>query len=613
MRLRLLSNDGRCHVRWPGLLSFCAAVASCTVHAIPVDGLDAGTQRADGSVETGRDASDARAFDAPDGAALRDAGDVPLRLVAPLSTSRVTGQRPLARWDGAADAANIEISVGTEHTLTTSPVLQTCAAAPGACALDSVREPGTYFWRARTIAPDGARGAWTPTWEIVSVANGAPRTTSVGLVLDLDGDARADLAYGDTAPAFIPQLHLRCGADLDVETFVDADATTSGGEGGGAHDAWAAGDIDGDGLGDIVMGARFQWVGSERHSYWEAYFGRADCGLVGPTRIERALVGQASVLTFPFGAGDIDRDGYGDVVAGQYEDLADASGRIGGCVFVYRGGPAGIGDVSQTLCFRDTVENASRFGENVISGGDVDGDGFADVVVDSGFGNLHLREYLGGPAGLGAPHDIVITGYTADEQASALCGDLNADGYADIVVPASSGDTPTDDHVLFVFLGGSSGIADAPDLTARIDRSGGGTLGYVSPLGDVDGDGFDDLGVGSGNAPAVTGGPAIGTVTILRGNAHGIGASPFAVLVGPDGAHGHFGTHLSGPGDVNGDGRADLFVSADDAWAGDAVTEPDRGGRAYLYTGPLLDGAAPSRTWAGAANDHIGSWITRGR
>lgn len=562
--------------------------------------------------DAGSDAAGAPDGDAGDhadmtpDAPLDGGSESPLRLISPLSTSRVTGRAPIVRWEGADRADYVEIQVCAERACP-SPARLVCTPT-GSCALASVTVPGAYFWRARAVYAGSFDRGWTPTWQFISIANDAPVSSTVGLILDVDGDAHAELMYAAHDPSSGERLWTRYGAARDVPTSVSVDS------GDGFRGGSAAGDLNGDGLGDLVIGERQLYDGTNYHNFWSWYPG-APSGLGGApaARFEPPGVGQSTAprSIVAFGAGDLNGDGYGDVVAGA-SGTADDPAAAGGCIFVYPGSATGPSSSSQQLCFADSGLDSAEFGNDIASGGDINGDGFADVVVASGMGVIHLREYLGGSAGLDAPHDVVIPGYSPAQ--SAFIGDVNGDGYADLGVSGGVGG-PAGDAAVFVFLGGTAGLAALPDATVRIVLYGTAVTGIASAVGDLDNDGFDDVAVGNGGARDSA--PPLGTVTgmvaLFPGSVSGLVSTPSSILFGPDGPNGRFGDHVASSGDTDGDGNADLLVSAHRAFAGSDTLPGDYGGRVYLYPGPILGTPTASSTWAGPAGENYGIWLGVGR
>ncbi len=304
-------------------------------------------------------------------------------------------------------------------------------------------------------------------------------------------------------------------------------------------------------------------------------------------------------------AGDVNGDGYADVIVGAH--LNSAAGTYAGRAYVYYGGPGPDAIPDLTLTGAAAWD---LFGISVSSGGDVNGDGYADVIVgapqnDAGgtdAGRAYL--YYGGP-GADAVPDLILTGVAAGDNfgnSVSSAGDVNGDGYSDLIVGAPSNDAVgADAGRAYVFYGGPG--ADAvPDLILTGVAAGDNFGGSVSSARDVNGDGYADLIVGANQFA--------GGALIMEGRAYvyygGPGADPVPDMVLAGVAAGdEFGNHVSS-GDVNKDGYSDVIVGApgNDAAGVDA-------GRAYVYYGgPGADAVADLTLTGEAAGHNFGARVT---
>jgi hypothetical protein len=302
------------------------------------------------------------------------------------------------------------------------------------------------------------------------------------------------------------------------------------------------GDVDGDGHGDLVVGVVGEGTGA-------AYVFRAD-----PRGVDAGTLLLPSDRDEPgtFGAmvadaGDLDGDGYDDVavVAPPAWNLPDPSG----AVYVYLGGPDGIEPSSEIKRLPD--EKMEFYGP-VASAGDVDGDGYDDLLVagEKGIVRDGVFLYRGGPAGLSDRYRVLLRGPRSGwgDLTLAGAGDLNGDGYDDVVV----GMPDLGLGEVYWMLGGPDGLLE-PHLLEVI---GSGRVGFgrsVCGAGDLNGDGYDDVAVSELNGAGVP----YGGVYVYLGSAAGL-STPQLVLEPETPLH--FGEALAGLGDVDGDGYDDLAV-----------------------------------------------------
>ncbi len=344
----------------------------------------------------------------------------------------------------------------------------------------------------------------------------------------------------------------------------------------------SAGDVNGDGYSDVIVGA-FGYNSYTGRAY--VYFGGPSADNVPDLTLTGATVGD-NFGNSVSSAGDVNGDGYGDVIVGA-PGYSSGTGRA----YVYYGG-SGADNVPDLILTGAAAGNF--FGVSVSSAGDVNGDGYGDVIVGAnGYGGHTGRAYVyfGGPNANNVV-DLTLTGEATNNEfglSVSSVGDANGDGYADVIVGAYGYSTYT--GRAYVYFGGPA-ADNVADLTLTGEAVGDNFGISVSSVGDVNGDGYADAIVGAngyggkGRAYVYFGGPGADNLADL---------TLTGTAAGDD-----FGSSVSSAGDVNGDGYADVIVGATQSNAGGA-------GRAYVfYGGPGADNVADLILAGGAADDNFG-------
>jgi hypothetical protein len=375
-----------------------------------------------------------------------------------------------------------------------------------------------------------------------------------------------------------------------------------------------AGDVNGDGIADLIVGGR----GFAGGAY--VVFGRtgafpADLGLAmldGSNGFQVAQTPTGGVGFAVSAAGDLNGDGYDDIIAGAPFQDGDGAAYV---VFGHAGGfSANIDPATLTGAagFKITVDSAGDYGaygaSAVASAGDVNGDGFDDLIIGArGFNSTpfngsitegaafvvfgHAGNFGAGlsVSSLNGTNGFRLTGasgYSAGLSVAGI-GDLNNDGFDDVAVNDSMGDG-------YVVFGKASGFAASQSLGSLTGANGfriavetaGDRISSVADAGDVNGDGIADLIVGVGNSSATQSSAGSTYVVFGRGGVWGAtlnlgaltGANGFA-LRGVSSSD-FSGGSARGAGDVNGDGYDDIIIGA-----GGADPHGSGSGSAYVVLG----------------------------
>lgn len=422
-----------------------------------------------------------------------------------------------------------------------------------------------------------------PAWTADGEVNGGEYAYTVSAAGDVNGDGYDDVLVGapKTGSEREGWVYLYRGSPQGAQEGPAWSASGSlNGERFG-HALAGVGDVNHDGYDDVLVGAPRYNNGQPEEGALYLYFGSQDGPGASAGWMAESDLKDAQLGYALSSAGDVNHDGYPDFAAGAPGYNNGQTGE--GAVFVYYGG---ADRPSQSPAWSYQSNLPSAYLGRAVAAADVNGDGYPDLLAGAPFyergedneGALYL--FRGSASGFGfEPHQIIESGQAEAHFGSALAAaDFNCDGFDDVAVSAPQYDGAfVDEGVVFVFAGTSQGLRSVPMWVAASGQSYS-QYGYaIASAGDTDGNGCAELLIGAYN---YTNDQLLeGVVLLYPGTPAGLGSQPSWKAYGNK-ADASFGFSLGAAGDVNKDGYLDVLVGA-------PYYRLDRDllGRAYLFLG----------------------------
>jgi hypothetical protein len=372
---------------------------------------------------------------------------------------------------------------------------------------------------------------------------------------DTDGDTLSDFEEYNSRTSPILVDTDKDGVADNVDTvndwyyFFNGDSASD--QFGGAVSR--AGDVNNDGVADMIVGAPYSNDSSGSAQVFSGIDGSILYTFNGDSPYEYFGTSVSA-------AGDVNNDGFADMIVGASSSAEVFSGVDGSVLYTFNG--------------------------NSFSGaGDVNNDGFADIIVGTPYDRSSGRAQIF--SGVDGSLLYTFTGDSAyDEFGRSVsgAGDVNNDGFADMIVGAPYSNDDSGSAQVF------SGIDGSLLYTFNTDSSYGGLGGAVSSAGDVNNDGFADMIVGAPYSNDYSGSAQVFS---------GIDGSLLYTFNG-DSVSEQFGTSVSGADDVNNDGFADVIVGT--------PYDDDYSGSARVFSG--IDGSVIYTVYGYGASDNLGSSVS---
>lgn len=494
-----------------------------------------------------------------DDMAIQPGQAIPAQLIYPSSGSFVESKRPLLRWSVPTAGGIPAVEICSTRSCLSTLSTVTIDASGSSGRPDAELPRGNVFWRVKTTTPLGS--AYSPIWLMNVPGRESGKTTAWGTLSDFDGDGKSEFvsaawcAENTGATSFSNcngpgKVYVYAVGSENAPVVLNplTQATAYFGQ------ALAAVDFNGDGYADLAVGAPGLTVNAVTNTGVVYIFKGSANGIQTANPIVLNAPDPGAFFGSAIAGGDIDGDGYSDLVVGGPNVTIAGGGN--GRLYVYYGGPNGPRGQPTPL---DSPDGGGTGHSAAIV--DVNGDGYGDVVgtaplvTVSGTTTGRLYFWLSGSNGLSTMAHPINAGGSAGNYGLGPAGDIDGDGYPDVLLLNMNNAS--------VYRGSPTGLIDPASITIMQPSDITGNVGFAgggSGLRDVDGDGFDDVAIA---APSTTDG---GRVCVYRGSNTGLVAQPNMEITATTlgitlPADGRLGQAIS-YSDTEADGIGDIVMTA---------------------------------------------------
>ena len=411
------------------------------------------------------------------------------RPTSPPSTSRATTRTPLLQWQLPAGVSGAQITLCADRACATKLGTFTATGSSYQPALSV--SGNILYWKLNGTIGSTVGGLSSPTWEVFLPAKSASYANAFGSVLDVNGDGVGDVIVGSFQgeKAYVVQ-GAKSGPDFAHQTILSTSASNAGFGQGVAN----AGDVDGDGFGDVIV------------TLWKAgaaqIFHGSAAG-VATTPLNTINYAPQSGAHAAAGIGDINGDGYADIAIGV-ENLQGGPDHV----YLFYGGAKGV---SSSPAVTLTGPTGQLYGIDIYPLGDIDGDHLADFEVATQNDDTAYIYFGSATAGVRNPTAPLTYAGAANSRYgfSASAGDVNGDGLSDFLLGGGAAD---------LYLGQKGGNPTVQSIAMPSSGHAGLFGNVVGVCGDLNHDGYADLVIGDG-----------GVVFYYAGGANG--PSPVATAI----------------------------------------------------------------------------------